>query len=152
MTLTAGKLEQPDSLRFLAASSWPSKDAAHYAKTRTKRRRLRDLPSKDPGDYAKGERSFSKWLEQAGPSKDPDDYRAREKTIAWLVTGPVRPPIAFYVLYAAAVATSIARAYVNEGTDAREYLLWVTIALFLISAFVLVAVHRHRWRKQHKAD
>lgn len=67
--------------------------------------------------------------------------------MAWLVTGPVRPPLWFYVLYVAAVATSVARAYVTEGTDERLYLLYTTVALFLVSAFVLVATHRHRWRK-----
>jgi hypothetical protein len=68
--------------------------------------------------------------------------------MAWVVTGPVRPPIWFYVLYVLAVATSIPRAYVNQGSDERIYLLYVTIALFVSSVVVLIATHRHRWRKQ----
>jgi hypothetical protein len=134
-------------LRFLA-HAWPSKDAAHYAGPRRQRRRLRDFPSKDPAHYENSEKRFVRWYEGLGPSKDPADYYAREKKLAWLATGPVRPPIIFYLLYAAAVATSIARAYVDKGSDDGHVLPYATIALFAASGVVLVWSHRRRWLKQ----
>jgi uncharacterized membrane protein YhhN len=82
------------------------------------------------------------------PSKDPEHYAHGERRAAWLVSGPVRPPIVFYSLYIAAVGTSVARAYVQENSDESQYLLYATIALFALSAIVLVLSHRRRWRKK----
>lgn len=133
----------------MTADAWPSKDAADYAKPRRERRRLRDRPSKDPAFYARNEMWMHRWLDRhVWPSKDPDHYAKGERRAAWLVSGPVRPPIVFYFLYIGAVGTSVARAYVDETTDESDYLLYATIALFALSAIVLVLSHRRRWRKK----
>lgn len=149
ITLTGVKLEQPCRFRSLAVEAWPSKDAADYANARRERRRLRDLPSKDPAYYARNEKWLHRWLDRhVWPSKNPDDYAVGERRAAWLISGPVRPPIVFYLIYVAAVGTSVARAYVDDGSDESEYLLYATIALFALSAIVLIVSHRSRWRKK----
>ena len=133
----------------MTADTWPSKDAAHYAKTRRDRRRLRDFPSKDPAHYARREQWLVHWFDRhVWPSKDPDHYAKGERRAAWLISGPVRPPVVFYFLYIGAVGTSVARAYVDDGSDESQYLLYATIALFALSAIVLILSHRSRWRKK----
>lgn len=81
------------------------------------------------------------------PSRDPADYAAREKTMAWMVSGPLRPSIWFWLLYLAGVGTSVARAYVDDQ-QVLDVLLYATIGCFTLSAFVLALGHRRRWRRE----
>lgn len=67
--------------------------------------------------------------------------------MAWMVSGPLRPSMWFWLFYLAGVGTSVARAYVDDSV-ALDVLLYATTACFTLSALVLIFGHRRQWRQQ----